>query len=46
MKNTLRKMPWLAAAAGFLLIASSSAIPGIESHGCPAYHPGRRREHD
>ena len=26
MKNTLRKMPWLAAAAGFLLIASSSAV--------------------
>jgi hypothetical protein len=26
MKNTLRKVPWLAAAAGFLLIASSSAV--------------------
>jgi hypothetical protein len=26
MKNTLRKTPWLAAAAGFLLIGSSSAV--------------------
>ena len=26
MKNALRKTPWLAAAAGFLLLAASSAV--------------------